>query len=66
MRDLSRFLNLYRNFLQHDGVTREQSIIHAFKICYLQRLSSGKHPNALELLLRSGMVEHEVEIKIIL
>jgi hypothetical protein len=66
MRDLSRFLNLYRSFLQQDGVTRDQSIIHAFKICYLQRLSSGKHQNALELLLRSGMVEHEVEIKTIL
>jgi hypothetical protein len=66
MRDLSRFLNLYRSFLQQDGVTRDQSIIHAFKICYLQRLSSGKHQNVLELLLRSGMIEHEVEIKTIL
>jgi hypothetical protein len=66
MRDLSRFLNLFRTFLRQDGVTRDQSIIHAFKICYLQRLSSGKHQNALELLMRSGMVEHEVEIKRIL
>jgi hypothetical protein len=63
MRDLSRFLNLYRTFLRQDGITRDQSIIHAFKICYLQRLSSVKHQNALELLMRSGMVEHEVEIK---
>ena len=66
MRDLSRFLSLYRNFLHQDGVSRDQSIIHAFKICYLQRLSSGKHHKGLELLLRSGLVEHEVEIKTIL
>ena len=60
MRDLSRFLNLFRTFLRQDGVTRDQSIIHSFKICYLQRLSSEKHQNALELLMRSGLVEHEV------
>ena len=56
MRDLSRFLNLYWDFMSQDGVAREQSIIHAFKICYLQRLSSAKQVAAIELVRNSGLI----------
>jgi hypothetical protein len=66
MRDLSRFLNLYRNFVRQDGVQRDQSIIHAFKICYLQRLSSGKHAAAVELLAKSGLINNEVDLNKVL
>jgi hypothetical protein len=35
MRDQSRFLNLYRTFLEEDSVDSDSSLLHAFKICYL-------------------------------
>jgi hypothetical protein len=47
MRDLSRFLALYRNFTTVDKVSSENSLLHAFRICYLQRLSSSKQSDAL-------------------
>jgi hypothetical protein len=50
IRDLSRFLNLYSNFVSKDGVSASESLLQAFRICYLQRLSEDKQNQALTLL----------------
>jgi hypothetical protein len=49
MRDLSRFLNLYNNFIIQDKVDPPRSLLHAFRICYLQRLSAQKQEEALRI-----------------
>jgi hypothetical protein len=48
MRDLSRFITLYRDFIVKDGAKACNSLLHAFRICYLQRLSLSKQEQALK------------------
>lgn len=57
MRDLSRFLNLYQRFITIDKASQDQSFIFAFMICYLSRLSKGRHIEAFDLLLESGIIK---------
>ena len=48
MRDLNRFLNLYKRFKGIELNSHEASIIHAFEILYLSRLNKLKQKAILK------------------
>jgi hypothetical protein len=49
MRDLNRFITLYRDFIVKDRVSAANGLLHAFRISYLQRLSKNKQDEALKM-----------------
>lgn len=62
MRDLSRFLRLYETFIL-EGNTYENSIIHAFQICYLHSINKLKD-KAMLLLKEYQLVKMDTLITV--
>ncbi len=59
MRDLTRFLKLYKQFLG-EGNSHETSLIHAFQILYLSRLIKNKQ-SAITKFKKIGIVHSIIE-----
>eukprot|EP00347_Sterkiella_histriomuscorum_P024492 403330924 len=57
MRDLSRFMHLYRQFRYSENYSHDKSLYHAFQVCYLQRLGPKNYEVAIRLLEKSGLIQ---------